>query len=89
MEGEIKDLTKTDSCVWRDSNIAKNTSYRYNYFSKQYVGNYRNWVFAQQAEVWPISSYKANFDLSQQLAKESLFFGKHLGKSVEVLGRGL
>ena len=72
LEGEIKDLTETDSCVWRDSNIDKNTSCWYNYLPKQYVGNYRNWVFAQSAKDWSISSYRANFDLLHRLAKEGL-----------------
>ena len=38
---------------------------------KQYVGNYRNWVFPQLVEGWVISAYKANFDLLQHIAKES------------------
>ena len=87
LEGKIEALARTDSCVWHDSNIDKNTSWRYNYFSKQYVGNYRNWVFARQVKDWAISSYKASFDILQELAKES--FLVNIGNSVEVLGGGL
>ena len=86
LEWGIKAIAQTDSCAWRDSNIDKNTSWRYNYFSIQYVGNYRNWVFAQQVNGWSISSYKANFDLSQQLEKESLLLVNASGNLPKSLG---
>ena len=84
----VEALTKTDSCARHDRNIDKNTFCWYNYFSKQYVVNYRNWVFARSVKDWSVSSYKAAFDILHRLAKEGLF-GKHLGRAVELSGRVL
>ena len=69
LEGKIKALTKTDSCVYRDLCINKHTSCWYNSFSKQYVGNYENWVFAQPVKGWCVSSYKAIFDNLEQISE--------------------
>ena len=69
LEGKIKALTKTDSCVYRDLCINKHTSCWYNSFSEQYVGGYENWAFAQPAKDWRVSSYKSVPDTLQGLDK--------------------
>lgn len=71
LEGEIEALSKTDSFVWNDSKLSKHTSCWYNFTPKQYVGNYRNWVFSQQVKDGSISSYKANYDSLSHLSEKN------------------
>ena len=75
LEGNAEALAKTDSCVWRDSNIDNIRLAGIIFISNQYVGNYRNWAYAQQVKGWLISSYRSNFGLLAHLAKgrESFF----------------
>ena len=56
--GRSKVLTKTDCAVVRDSRTGKHTSRLYNYFSKQFVGNYKNWAIAQPVKDWRLGSFK-------------------------------
>ena len=51
--GRAKTLTETDFLVWRDSRTTKNTPCFYNNPPpNQYVGNYKNWAYAQPAKDW-------------------------------------
>ena len=59
----VQVLTKTDCAVFRDSRTVKHTSCFYNYSTKQFVGNYKNRVFAQPAKEWCIWSFKGDCDL--------------------------
>ena len=67
MNGRVRAPTKTDCLVWHDSRTSKHTSCLYNYIPKQFVGNYKNWVFAQPVKDWSTGSYKAVYDYLEGL----------------------
>ena len=47
----------------------------YNYISEQFVGNYKNWVFAQPVKDWSTGSYKSAFDFLERLVEMGLVAG--------------
>ena len=61
--GRAKVLTKTDCAVFRDSRTGKRTPCCYNYSPRQFVCNYKNWVFAQPVNDWCLGSFKGAYDL--------------------------
>ena len=44
--GRVKVLTETDRPEWHNKEASKHTSYFYNTFSLQLVGNYASWAFS-------------------------------------------
>ena len=62
LKGKIKALTKTDACVYHDSDINKHSSFWYNSFSKNLAGNYENRAYAQAVKDWCVGSYKTISD---------------------------
>ena len=62
LSGRVKVLTKTDRLARHDKEASKHTSRFYNWFSRQMVGNYENWVFAQPAKYRFLVSYKSAYD---------------------------
>ena len=59
LSARVKVLTKTDRLAPQDKKAATKTSCFYNWPSKQMIGNYENWVFAQPVEDWCLVSYKS------------------------------
>ena len=68
----VKVLTKTDCAAFRDPRTGKHTSRFYNYFSKQFVGNYKNWGSAQPAKDWCMGAFKGTYDLIGGLTEMGL-----------------
>ena len=58
LEGRANVLTKTGCLPHLRTPSNKNTSYYYNQFSAQLVGNYANWVFAQPVMDWCFAKFK-------------------------------
>ena len=44
----------------------------YNYLSGQFVGNYKNWVFAQHVKDWGLLASKSAYDFLERLMEMSL-----------------
>ena len=53
--GCVNVLTEIDCLEWHNEG-SKNTSYFYNTFSRQLVGNYENWVFARPVKDWCLTT---------------------------------
>ena len=70
--GRANVLAKTDCLPLRDSRTTKNTSPPYNYFQNQYVGNYKNWVFAQPVKDWCLVAFTAAYDNVESLMEMGL-----------------
>ena len=62
LSGRAKVLIKTDGAAFRDPETTKHTDCIYNYSPNQYVGNYKNWAFAQPVKDWCLVSYKGAYD---------------------------
>ena len=67
LSGRVEVLTKTDCVVFRDSRTGKHTSRFYNFQPKQFVGNYKNPVFAQPVKDGRLGSFKGAYDLIEGL----------------------
>ena len=71
LSGRVKVLTKTDRLVPRDKKSKRKYCF-YNWFSKQMIWNYENWVSAQRVEDWCLVSYKCLYDSLHSLMGMSL-----------------
>ena len=67
LSGRVNVLTKTDCLSHQDKEPSKHTSCFYNWFSKQMIGNYENWVFAQPVKDRCLVSYKSVYDILNSL----------------------
>ena len=60
--GRVKDLTKNECLILHDPHTKKHTSCFATAFQEEYVGNYKNRVFAQPVKDWTIAYFKEAYD---------------------------